>query len=63
MFDLIIRNGFVVDPESGFAGKSDVAVEDGRIAEVSESISSKGTEELVEDPPVEGVQQFRLRQT
>lgn len=46
MFDLIIRNGFVVDPESGFAGKSDVAVEDGRIAEVSESISSKGTEEL-----------------
>lgn len=46
MFDLIIRNGFVVDPESGFAGKADVAVEDGRIAEVSESISSKGTEEL-----------------
>ena len=46
MYDLIIRNGFVVDPESRFAGKADVAVENGMIAEVSESISSKGTEEL-----------------
>ena len=34
MFDLIIRNGHVVDPVNHFDGIADIAVEDGHVAAV-----------------------------
>lgn len=37
-FDLLIRNGHVVDPLSGFDGEGDVAIKDGRIAALAPAI-------------------------
>lgn len=39
-YDLVIRNGHVIDPGSGFEGVADVAVRDGRIAAVGQKLGT-----------------------
>lgn len=41
MGTLLIRNGYIVDPGSGFEGKADLFVRDGKIEKVAENISKK----------------------
>ena len=48
MFDLLIRNAVIADPLSGFMGKSDVAVEDGLIAEVARTLPAASARETIE---------------
>jgi dihydroorotase len=43
-FDLIIKNGHVIDPANNRDGIMDVAIRDGRIAEVSPSIDGPATQ-------------------
>lgn len=46
MYDLVIRNGHVIDPAAGLNGHRDVAVRDGRIAAILETgaaVESSGT--------------------
>ena len=38
MYDLLIKNGTVIDPSQGIHGVNDVAVEDGKIARIAPSI-------------------------
>ncbi|HAW44727.1 MAG TPA: amidohydrolase [Sutterella sp.] len=45
MFDLILRNARVVDPLNGLDAVADVAVEAGKIAQVSPEISGKANQE------------------
>lgn len=46
MFDLIIRRALVVDPKARTKANADVAIEDGRIAYVAESIDADAKETL-----------------
>ena len=46
MFDLIIRNGHVVDPGNHFDGEADVAIEDGHIADVKPGLEASAKEEM-----------------
>ena len=46
MLDLIIRNGRLVDPVNGRDGRFDIAVEDGRVVEVSEEVTGPAREEI-----------------
>ena len=46
MFDLIIRNGHVVDPVNHFDGLADVAIEDGHIADVKPGLEASAKEEM-----------------
>ena len=46
MFDLIIRNGHVVDPINHFDGLADVAIEDGHVAAVKSGLEASAKEEL-----------------
>jgi hypothetical protein len=39
MHDLIVKGGFLVDPENSIRGIFDIGIEDGRVAEVSHEIS------------------------
>ena len=39
MYDLLIKGGTVIDPDLGIHGVNDVAVEDGKIARIAQSIS------------------------
>lgn len=48
MFDLLIRNAVIADPLSGFLGKSDIAVEDGLIAEVARTLPAESARETLE---------------
>lgn len=43
-WDLVIRSGHVIDPASALDGEYDVAVKDGRIASVAQSIDLSGAE-------------------
>ena len=46
MYDLLIKNAHVVDPMNGVNDVRDVAVEDGKIAEVGADLSAKARETL-----------------
>ena len=46
MYDLIIKNGRVVDPLNHIDGVMDVAIENGKIAEVASEITSQSKEVL-----------------
>ncbi|MBP5262959.1 MAG: dihydroorotase [Lachnospiraceae bacterium] len=39
---LLIKNGYVIDPKSGFEGKRDLWIEDGKIVRVEESVDTAG---------------------
>lgn len=43
-YDLILRNGHLIDPKNGLNGRFDVAVSNGRIAAVAASIDAAGTD-------------------
>lgn len=47
-YDLIITGGDVIDPATGTAGRFDVAVQDGRIAAVAESIPAAGAARVID---------------
>ncbi len=44
MAPLLIKNGRVIDPASGYDGLADVLIEDGRIAAVARHLDSEGAE-------------------
>ena len=47
MYDLILRSGFLYDPENGLQGEiSDIAVRDGRVEKISADIRESGTHEI-----------------
>lgn len=39
-YDMVIRNGYVVDPRNGVNGKKDIAVEDGKIVAIEDVIEN-----------------------
>ena len=47
-YDLLIRNGHVIDPGNEINGKMDVAIKDGKIASVAPEISSELAKEAVD---------------
>ena len=47
-FDLLLKGGRVIDPASGVDGLFDVAVKDGRIAQVAADIAPAGAAEVVD---------------
>ena len=48
MYDLLIKGGTVIDPDLGIHGVNDVAVEDGKIARIAQSISIDEASRVVE---------------
>ena len=44
---MIVRNGYVLDPESGKEGKMDIRIRDGVICEIGSGLAAKG-EEIVD---------------
>ena len=47
-YDIVIKNGTVVDPSQGLHAKRDVAIAGGRIAAVEESITDKDAHDVIE---------------
>ena len=47
-FDLVIKNGTVVDPSQGLHAKRDIAIAGGRIVAVEEHISDNDTHDVIE---------------
>ncbi len=47
-FDLLIKNSAVIDPLSGFSEKADLAVTDGKIAEISSEIDPASAEKTLD---------------
>lgn len=45
-FDLLIRNGHVIDPAAGLSARADVGVRDGLIAAVGPNLSADGCEQV-----------------
>lgn len=45
---LLIKNGHVVDPKSGIDKITDILIEEGLIAQISEDISGEGFEEIID---------------
>lgn len=48
LYDLVIKNGYVVDPGSELEGFFDIAVLDGRIEKIAENIDGNKAEEMVD---------------
>jgi dihydroorotase len=48
MYDLLIKDGLVVDPFQGLCGKRDIAVSDGRIEAVEQCISSTNVKKVID---------------
>ena len=46
-YDFILKNGFVVDYKNAFAKYSDIAIKDGKIAEIALEISSQTAHALI----------------
>jgi dihydroorotase len=51
MYDLLLKNGEVIDPAQGIHGRRDVAIKEGRIAAVEECIPEDGASKVI---PVDG---------
>ncbi|MBL8229806.1 MAG: amidohydrolase/deacetylase family metallohydrolase [Bryobacterales bacterium] len=47
-YDLLLKNGHVIDPKNGISGRRDVAVKDGKIAAVAESIDPSQAKKAVD---------------
>ena len=47
-YDLLLKGGYVIDPKNGISGRRDVAISDGIIAAVSESIDSSKAEQTLD---------------
>ncbi len=48
MYDLLIKNGTVIDPSQGLHDKRDIAFSDGKVALVAESISDSQAMEIID---------------
>lgn len=48
MFDLIVRGGRVIDPVSGVDGVRDIAVSDGKVCELAESLEICAAKEVID---------------
>jgi len=48
VYDLLLDGGHVIDPKNGISGERDVAVDDGKIAEVAETIDPALAEKTVD---------------
>lgn len=47
-YDLLLQGGYVIDPKNGISGRRDVAISDGVIAAVAESIDASAAERTVD---------------
>lgn len=47
-FDLLIKNGHVIDPKNQIDSKMDVAIKDGKIAKVSNTISASQSKKIID---------------
>ncbi len=47
-YDILLRRGYVVDPRNNVSGVMDLAVDDGRVAEVGPVISAKNARQVVD---------------
>lgn len=47
-FDIVITGGHVIDPATDVVGRADVAIRDGRIAEVAASIPTTGVSRIID---------------
>jgi len=47
-YDLILRGGHVVDPTNGIDGPRDIAIEDGRIAAVSDQLADADSDRVID---------------
>lgn len=47
-YDFILKNGFVVDYKNAFAKHTDIAIKDGKIAEISLEISSQNAHDVLD---------------
>ncbi len=48
MYDLLLRNGHVIDPKNGISAKRDVAIRDGRIAAVADHLDPRSALKTVD---------------
>ncbi len=46
-YDLVIKNGHVIDPKSGTDALNDVAIKDGKVARIAASIPGNGAKQVV----------------
>ena len=47
-YDLVIKNGTVIDPAQGVHGKKDIAVAGGKIAAIEDYVSDGDTHDVIE---------------
>ena len=47
-YDIVIKNGTVIDPSQGIHAKKDIAVAGGKISAIEDSISDKDTHDVIE---------------
>ena len=47
-YDLLLQGGYVIDPRNGISGRRDVAISDGVIAAVAESIDASTADRAVD---------------
>jgi dihydroorotase len=47
-YDLVIRNGHLIDPKNGIDQKMDVAVKDGKVAKVAEKITGESSGKVID---------------
>ena len=47
-FDILIKNGHVIDPKNSIDGVMDVAIKDQKIAKVSKNISEKSAKKIID---------------
>ncbi len=48
VYDLLLKNGHLIDPKNKISGRRDIAVKDGKVAEVAESIPEARAEKVVD---------------
>jgi dihydroorotase len=47
-YDLLLKNGHVIDPKNNIDGKMDVAVKDGKIAKIAENIAPASASKTID---------------
>lgn len=47
-YDLVVKNGTVIDPAQGVHGKKDIAVAGGKIAAIEDYVSDGDTHDVIE---------------
>lgn len=47
-YDIIIKNGYLIDPKNGLNGTMDLAIKDGKVAQVAKEIASNSAKQVVD---------------